>query len=108
MGLFSKNSNAPKAVESQIPTSVIATPPEALRQSESSLPPAASAGAVPLQMSERQVYLEKMKVRIHQQLVERLDVQNLRTGPQDQVRAEMRSVIKELYPLGKGLVTSSG
>ena len=34
MGLFSKNSNAAKAVESQIPTSVIATPPEALRQSD--------------------------------------------------------------------------
>ena len=107
MGLFSKNSNAAKAVESQIPTSVIATPPEALRQSESSLPPAASAGAVPLQMSERQVYLEKMKVRIHQQLVERLDVQNLRTVPQDQVRAEVRSVIKDLYQLEKGLLTSS-
>src|SRR5256885_15355956 len=107
MGLFSKNSNAPKAVESQIPTSVIATPPEALRQSESSLPPAASASAVHMQMSERQIYLEKMKVRIHQQLVERLDVQNLRTVPQDSVRKEVRSVIKDLYQLEKGLLTSA-
>src|SRR6266571_3239353 len=106
MGLFSKNSGAPKAVESQIPTSVIATPPEGLRQ-ESSLPPAASSGAVHMQMSERQIYLEKMKVRIHQQLVERLDVQNLRTVPQDAVRAEVRSVIRDLCQLEKGLLTSS-
>ena len=57
-----------------------------------------------MQLSERQVYLEKMKVRIHQQLVERLDVQNLRTVPQDQVRAEVRSVIRDLYQLeGSGL-----
>src|SRR5437899_474922 len=107
MGLFSKNSNAPKAPESQIPTSVIATPPDALRPQESSLPPAASSAMVPVQISERQVYLEKMKVRIHQQLVERLDVQNLRTVPQDQVRAEVRSVIRDLCQLEKGLLTSN-
>src|SRR3954463_7968587 len=107
MGLFSKNSNAPKPVESQIPTSVIASPPEGVRPQESSLPPATSAAMVPVQISERQIYLEKMKVRIHQQLVERLDVQNLRTVPQDQVRKEVRSVIKDLYQLEKGLLTSS-
>src|SRR6266446_6187609 len=109
MGLFSKNSNAPKPVESQIPASVIAPPPDALRPQEpsSSLPPAASSAMVPVQISERQVYLEKMKVRIHQQLVERLDVQNLRTVPQDQVRAEVRSVIRDLYQLEKGLLTSN-
>src|SRR5215213_10608146 len=101
MGLFSKNANAPRPVESQIPTSVIATPPDALRPPEhaSSLPPASSAGAVHMQMSERQIYLEKMKVRIHQQLVERLDVQNLRTLPQDKVRAEVRSVVRDLCQL---------
>ena len=55
MGLFSKNSSAPKPVESQIPTSVIATPPDALRPQESALPPAASSGAVPMQLSERQI-----------------------------------------------------
>ena len=108
MGLFSKNSNAPKPVESQIPTSVIASPPEAARpQDSSSLPPASSAAMIPVQISERQIYLEKMKVRIHQQLVERLDVQNLRTVPQDQVRAEVRSVIRDLCQLEKGLLTSS-
>src|SRR5262245_32514203 len=107
MGLFSRNSNAPKPVDSQIPASVIATPPEALRPADSALPPAASGGVVHLQMSERQVYLEKMKVRIHQQLVERLDVQNLRTVPQDQVRAEVRSVIRDLCQLEKGLLTSN-
>ncbi len=29
--------------------------------------------------SERQVYLQQLKVRIHQQLVERLDMQNIKT-----------------------------
>src|SRR5215212_9965402 len=109
MGLFSKNTpSAPKGVESQIPTSVIASPPEALSQQQKpSLPPAASSQAVHMQMSERQIYLEKMKVRIHQQLVERLDVQNLRTVPQDAVRQEVRSVIRDLCQLEKGLLTSS-
>jgi len=87
MGLFSKNSNAPKPVESQIPTSVIAPPPDALRpQDASSLPPAASSKAIPMQLSERQVYLEKMKVRIHQQLVERLDVRQFEAESSDEGR----------------------
>src|SRR5258706_6718900 len=107
MGLFSKNSNAPKPVESQIPTSVIATPPDGIRAQENSLPPAASASAAHMQLSERQIYLEKMKVRIHQQLVERLDVQNLKNVPQEAVRAEVRQVIRDLCQLEKGLLTSS-
>src|SRR5258705_9571988 len=112
MGLFSKKSDLPKAVESEIPTSVIGSAPEGACPSQSAqkqptLPPAASSQAVHMQMSERQIYLEKTKVRIHQQLVERLDVQNLRTVPQDQVRKEVRSVIKDLYQLEKGLLTSS-
>ena len=57
MGLFSRNSNAPKPVESQIPSSVIATPPEALRPPEGALPAADSAAAVHVKMSERQVSL---------------------------------------------------
>src|SRR5688572_12712333 len=99
MGLFSKKTEVPKGVESEIPTSVIATPPEGLAaaaKGPSSLPPAASVHVAPVQMSERQVYLEKMKVRSHQQLVERLDVQNLRTVPQDAVRKEVRAVIRDL------------
>ena len=112
MGLFSKKSDLPKPVESDIPTSVIASPPEGAAgppsaQKQPTLPPAASSQAVHMQMSERQIYLEKMKVRIHQQLVERLDVQNLRTVPQDSVRKEVRSVIKDLYQLEKGLLTSA-
>src|SRR3982750_1947712 len=111
MGLFSKKTDLPKGVESEVPTSVIATPPEgalpSAAQKQPTLPPAASSQAVHMQMSERQIYLEKMKVRIHQQLVERLDVQNLRTVPQDSVRKEVRSVIKDLYQLEKGLLTSA-
>src|SRR5258706_13297903 len=112
MGLFSKKSDLHKAVDSETQTSVIASPREGTSPSQSAqkqptLPPAASSQAVHMQMSERQIYLEKMKVRIHQQLVERLDVQNLRTVPQDSVRKEVRSVIKDLYSLEKGLLTSS-
>jgi len=60
----------------------------------------------PPAMSERQVYFQKMKVRIHQQLVERLDVQNLRSLPPDVVRQEVRMVIRDLCQSEKGLLSS--
>ena len=41
-------------------------------------------------LSERQIYYQQLRVRIHQQLVERLNVQNLRNLPPDTVRAEVR------------------
>ncbi|MEM6312688.1 MAG: CpaF family protein [Planctomycetota bacterium] len=37
-----------------------------------------------------------MKVRIHQQLVDRLDMQNMRNLPADVVRAEVRNLVREL------------
>ncbi len=45
-------------------------------------------------------------MRIHQQLVQRLDVQNLRTLPPDTVRAEVRIVIRDLCQNENGLLTS--
>src|SRR5450432_1041650 len=60
----------------------------------------------PPTLSERQVYMQKLKVRIHQQLVERLDVQNLRSLPPDTGRSEVRVLIRELCQSEKGLINS--
>src|SRR5580693_5559706 len=57
--------------------------------------------------SERSIYLQQLKVRIHQQLVQRLDVQNLRVLPPDTVRAEVRVLIRELCQSEKGLINSA-
>ena len=57
--------------------------------------------------SERQVYLQKMKLRIHQQLVERLDMQNLKSLPPEVVRGEVRILIRELCQSEKGLINSA-
>jgi pilus assembly protein CpaF len=57
--------------------------------------------------SERQIYFQQMKFRIHQQLVERLDVQNLRSLPPDTVRSEVRILIRELCQNEKGLLNSN-
>ena len=48
-----------------------------------------------------------MKVRIHQQLVNRLDMQNLRTLPPATVREEVRQLMKEICQSEKGLISSS-
>ena len=56
---------------------------------------------------ERSPYFQQMKVRIHQQLVDRLDVQNLKTLPPDVVRREVRILIRELCQQEKGLLTSA-
>jgi pilus assembly protein CpaF len=47
-----------------------------------------------------------MKVRIHQQLVERLDFQNMRNLPQEVVRQEVRNVVRDLCQSEKGLLSS--
>ena len=57
--------------------------------------------------TERQLYLSQMHLRVHQQLVERLDVQNLRTVPIDVVRHEVRTLIRELCQSEKGLLSSA-
>src|SRR5687768_9119059 len=106
MGLFSKSSNkggvAPAPVPmmpgatgssgERIPTSVIASPPAALMAAAAEV----QAPAAPVQNVERQMYLQRMKVRIHQQLVQRLDMQNLRTTPPETVRQEVRVIIRDL------------
>ncbi|MBV8780259.1 MAG: CpaF family protein [Phycisphaerae bacterium] len=61
----------------------------------------------PAPPTERQLYFQQLKVRIHQQLVERLDVQNLRSLPPDVVRKEVRVLIRDLCQNEKGLINSS-
>jgi pilus assembly protein CpaF len=56
--------------------------------------------------AERSSQFDQLKVRIHQQLVQRLDVQNLRSLPPDTVRAEVRIVIRELCQSERGLLSS--
>ena len=68
-------------------------------------PPPQPLPPVPPQ-SERSIYLQQLKVRMHTQLVQRLDVQNLRVLPPDTVRAEVRVLIRELCQSEKGLINS--
>src|SRR5581483_307265 len=71
-------------------------------------PPPRDIGMVnPPPQTERQIYFQQLKVRIHQQLVERLDVQNLRSLPPDTVRSEVRILIRELCQNEKGLINST-
>ncbi|MCC6424858.1 MAG: CpaF family protein [Phycisphaerales bacterium] len=63
--------------------------------------------AVPPQQTERQIYLQQLKVRLHQQLVERLDMQNMRSLPPEVVRAEVRALIRELCLNEKNLINQS-
>jgi pilus assembly protein CpaF len=57
--------------------------------------------------TERSSQFDQLKVRIHQQLVQRLDVQNLRALPPDTVRAEVRVVIRDLCQSERGLLSST-
>jgi len=113
MGLFSRN---PSTAVIDTPAAPSARPAAtADTATPAQLPPAARSGpavansvvasVAPLQ-SERQIYINQLKVKIHQKLVERLDVQNLRSLPPDTVRAEVRLLVRELCQSEKGLISS--
>jgi pilus assembly protein CpaF len=87
------NGHAETAVATATPG--IAPPP---------LPAAPQPGGI---TPERQSYLMQMRVKIHQKLVERLNVQNLRSMPINVVRQEVRTLIRELYQNEKGLLSSA-
>ena len=99
MALFSfdrnkdSNGNGPASGDTGVGAAV-APPP---------IPAAANVGITP----ERQQYLMQMRVKIHQKLVERLNVQNLRAMPINVVRQEVRTLIRELYQSEKGLLSSA-
>src|SRR5689334_15318606 len=117
MGLFSKTVPTTPAKPGPAPAApgrgngAAAAPPDA---PPAPLPPAPLRPVVavpiappPPQQTERQVYLQKMKLRIHQQLVERLDMQNLKSLPPEVVRGEVRILIRELCQSEKGLINSA-
>lgn len=96
-------------------TTSVAETPGAANASAAPTPATAPSFAAPTRASlvqpappsERQVYLQALKVKIHQQLVEKLDVQNLRTMQPDVVRREVRELISDLCANEKGLLNSS-
>src|SRR5207248_1229837 len=86
MGLFTKSPVpvAPKPI-APAEAAAIASPPAVATGANVPAPTVAVSHAQrtsivqPPPPTERQLYFQQLKVRIHQQLVERLDVQNLRT-----------------------------
>jgi len=87
---------------------LIAPKPERPIHSAAEVSRVAHASALaPAELSERHHYLQQLKVRIHQQLVARLDVQNLRSLPPDTVRNEVRVLVRDLCQSEKGLLSSS-
>ena len=107
MGLFARNSNT--AVAEPAPVVVKPTAAKPVAPPVPAPPQFAPAAAQPQhsQQSERQIYLTQMKVRIHQQLVTRLDLQNLRTLPPATVREEVRVLVRDLCQSEKGLISSA-
>ncbi len=101
MGLFSRSTSDAAVVE----------PPKAPAPAQSVTFSGARSSVLqapaPIVRGEREIYFEKMKVRIHQQLVERLDVQNLKLLPPETVRQEVRALIRELCQTEKGLLNSA-
>ena len=97
MGLFSKSTpNAGAAGPAVITPSPSPSPsaaiPPAVAISPVQAAPRIAVHHPPAVQSERSAYLQHLKVRIHQQLVARLDVQNLKSLPPDTVRDEVRVV----------------
>src|SRR5690349_15865173 len=102
MGLFAKN---PTVVEEPAPApkaAAVVPRPATPAAPEAPVPPRAAP-----QQAERLAYLTQMKVRIHQQLVNRLDLQNLRNLPPATVREEVRILVRELCQSEKGLISSA-
>jgi pilus assembly protein CpaF len=107
MGLFARSSNTAVAEPPREPVAAkpVAPPAPAVPPPQQYAPVAAQPQHS--QQSERQVYLTQMKVRIHQQLVTRLDLQNLRTLPPATVREEVRVLVRDLCQSEKGLISSA-
>ena len=124
MGLFNRSTAAPAATTVEEAPLPMALPPgvgmfskpgtlqapapasaEALKPAVAA--PSRPAMIAPLAPTERQVYMGQLKVRIHQQLVERLDMQGLKGMTPDVIRQQVRSLIKELCQNEKGLLSST-
>src|SRR5690606_20623212 len=107
MGLFTRSSSTTTpAVIPPAPSPVdadsIVTPPAM------PVPDTAPVTVAPSPQSlERQQYLQQLKTKLHQQLVERLDVQNLKTVPPDVLRVEVRNLVRDLCNSEKSLLSSA-
>lgn len=88
----------PKAAANVAPQAVPAT---------TIAPPPRASLVQPAPPSERQVYLQALKVKLHQQLVDKLDVHNLRSMQPDVVRREVRELISDLCANEKGLLNTA-
>ncbi|MCC7351350.1 MAG: CpaF family protein [Phycisphaerales bacterium] len=111
MGLFTRNNQVTATVTPSPAagnSAPIVDPPAALAAATPApAAPRPAPAAVPPQQTERQIYLQQLKVRLHQQLVERLDMQNMRALPPEVVRAEVRVLIRELCQSEKSLINQS-
>src|SRR6478735_8187325 len=105
MGLFAKNNSAVAEPKAPAPAPGTAAGAAPARPRTEFAPVAPQPIAAP--QTERQAYFQQMKVRIHQQLVTRLDLQNLRTLPPATVREEVRMLVRELCQSEKGLISSA-
>lgn len=104
MGLFSRSAPTVASPESSNVSVVGSSTPET---STRLVPVPPRSGIVaPPPPTERQIYLNQLKVRIHQQLVERLDMQGMRALAPEVVRQEVRQLIRELCQSEKGLLSS--
>src|SRR5881394_3831895 len=106
MGLFSKTNTAvpagPKPISNEEAAAIAPPPGTGVKFAANR-----TSMVAPAPPTERQMYMQHLKVRIHQQLVERLDVQNLRTLPHETVRSEVRVLIRELCQSEKSLINSA-
>jgi pilus assembly protein CpaF len=121
MGLFTRTNTgtpaipaaptpiSPDAAELIAPTPAAAPAPPAPVQAPvaQAMQPPPRPMMAPPPTSERQTYFQQLKVKIHQKLVERLDVQNLRTLPPETVRNEVRALIRDLCQSEKGLINGA-
>src|SRR5579862_3004547 len=113
MGLFSSKAPvvtvpAPEAAPAAAPEAPAPKPTKpAPRPATTTMTPPPPQPLPPAPQSERSIYLQQLKVRLHQQLVQRLDVQNLRVLPPDTVRGEVRILIRDLCQSEKGLINSA-
>lgn len=130
MGLFSrpKDATAPSTTETKpanaVDSAFMAQRAKLIGSDGPSVMPAAPAPAPPAEQTisiaspraslvqpaaptERQVYLQQLKVKLHQQLVEKLDVENLRALAPEIVRREVREIISEICASEKNLLNGN-
>jgi pilus assembly protein CpaF len=113
MGLFVRSDKSKQNAASTKPAAINGAPVAAANGNLTGTGTGAALAEAPLPVvvvdaisPERRTYLNQMKLRLHEQLVERLDVQNLRSVPPEIVRQEVRALIRELCASEKGLLTS--